>query len=258
DAGNDLGQGWERALAQGVQQLDVHMRDDLIAHLGDCVVVWNSPKQGGLGFTGAVAALPMRDAEQLGENLTEMWDKLTEVAPNKAKALAEDQGIRMRVGYLGNFEHGGSKVWWIDHIDRDLPFGISWTSTDRHALFAMQPQAMRSAIDDSKLPNFDTALVRKPQVARRGKANAMLYVDLQALVRQSYGVLLMLFQTESHTWHNEGFGFDLADVPRLEAIAPHLGPELTVLEEHGGGFLVTRRGSLPVFDALLVTSSVAC
>ena len=249
---------WERFVVRGKQQIDVDISADLVAHLDDCVVVWNSPRQGGLGFTAAAASLPLRDGKAFGDSLTAMWERATDMAPNKEREMAKGQRIRPYRGYLDSFVHQGVKAWWIDHIDRDLPFGISWASTERHALLTMQPQSMRSAIDASKLPNFDQALVRKREVARRGDATAMLYVDLAGLLKQSYGALLVGFQTVSHEWQSEGFAFDLSDVPRLESLLPHLGSELTVLEALPDGYRVTRRGSLPVFDVLLVSCGAAC
>lgn len=257
-AGKDPTPYWERFVAQGKQQVDVDISKDLVAHVDDCAVVWNSPGQGGLGFTGAVGALPLRDGKAFGDNLAKMWDALMDVAPTKKKAREKGERIRPYRGYLGSFEHAGSKVWWMDHIDRDLPFGISWASTARHALISMQPQQMKTAIEHSDRPDFDKALVRKPAVARRGSATAMLYVDLKGLLQQCYGGLLVIFQAESHEWQSEGFDFELADVPRLESLTKHLGAEMTVLEPVDDGWMITRRGTLPVFDTLLVSVGTAC
>lgn len=256
-AGRDPQPHWERFVAQGQTQVDIDISKDLVANLDDCIVAWNSPGQGGLGFTGAVASLPLRDGKAFGKSLQAMWERLVDAAPSKEKAIAQGERLSPRRGYLGSFEYGGSKVWWMDHIDRDLPFGISWTNTDRHGLVSLQPQQIRTAIDNSKLPNFDKALVRKRSVARRGNATAMIYLDLKGLMEQSYGALLVMFQMESHSWQSEGFGLDLADLPRLESIAKHLGPELTLLEPNDSGWMLTRRGSLPVLDPLLVTAGMA-
>lgn len=257
-AGQDPTPDWERFLEQGRGQIQVDMSKDLVAHLDDCVAVWNSPMQGGLGFTGAAASVPLKDAKAFGENLTQMWDNLEQIAPNKERELEQGNGIRSYRAYLDSFTHRGVKAWWIDHMDRDFPFGLSWTNTDRHGLLSMQPQALRSAIDASKMPNFDKALVRKREVARRGEATAMLYVDLRGLLEQAYGGLLVMFQAVSHDMHGEGFGFDLSDIPRLEVLAPHLGSELVVLESLPDGYRITRHGTMPVLDALLVSVGAAC
>jgi hypothetical protein len=256
--GEDPTPSWDRLVAQAKSQTGVDISADLVTHVDDCVVAWNSPKQGGLGFTAAAASLPLRDAKAFRENLTAMWGRLTEVAPNKEKALEDGEPIRSAYGYLDSFVHAGVKAWWLDHLGIDFPFGLSWASTDKHGLVAMQPQSMRSAIDSSKLPNFDQALVRKRLVALRGDATGMLYCDIAGLLQQGYGALLMGFQTVSHDWQSDGFAFDLSDVPRLESLLPHLGTELTVLEATAGGFCVTRRGSLPVFDLLLISCGAAC
>ncbi|HEX5052821.1 MAG TPA: hypothetical protein VFZ65_13675 [Planctomycetota bacterium] len=257
-AGTDVGRDWEQFLAHVKQSSGVHLRDDLIAHADDCVVAWSSPRQGGLGFTAAVAAVPLRDGETFAANLTTMWDKMREIAPSKARERAAGRQLSWRSGYLEEFEHAGSKVWWVDLIDRDAPFGLCWTSTDHHFLFGLMPQAVRCAIDASKLPNFDHALARQPVIARRGDAVAMLYLDLKGLLEQAYAPGLLLLQSGSLEWQREGFDFTLADVPRLQSLVTHLGPEVLLLEATPGGCLLTRRGSLPVLDALLVTCGMAC
>ncbi|MFT4511860.1 MAG: hypothetical protein ACI91B_000543, partial [Planctomycetota bacterium] len=228
-AGQDPTRHWDDFVAQGKGQIGVDISADLVAHLDDCVVAWNSPKQGGLGFTAAAVSFPLRDAKVFSGNLAAMWDKMIEIGPTKAKELAKGNRIRPRNGYLDSFEHEGVKAWWLDHIDRDFPFGVSWASTEKHGLFTMQPQSMRSAIEASKLPNFDQALVRKRVVARRGEATGMLYFDLAGLLKQGYGAMLVGFQAISYEWQSDGFAFDLSHVPRLESLLPHLGSELTVL-----------------------------
>ncbi|MCB9887128.1 MAG: hypothetical protein H6838_16670 [Planctomycetes bacterium] len=255
--GQEPGGDWQQFLTQLQSRTGVQLRDDLLANAGDCVVAWSAPSQGGVGFTGAVAAVPLRDGEKFGEHLSAMWEKMVGIAPNKATDREAKRAISHRA-YLEQFGHGGSKVWWVDLIDRDLPFAFSWTATANHFLFGLLPQPVRSAIDDSREPNFDQALARTPLIARRGAANAMLYLDLRGLLQQGYGAGLMTLEIASYEWQREGFDFDLADVPRLGALLPHLGPELTVLETTPGGCRLVRRGSLPVFDALLISCAAAC
>ncbi|MFK7742835.1 MAG: hypothetical protein AB8H80_21165, partial [Planctomycetota bacterium] len=257
-AGEDPTPAWERTLDRFRAQFQIDLSTGLIAQLDDCAAAWNSPSQGGLGFTAAAASLPLKDASAFGENLTSMWRSLEDVAPNKERKLEQGGRIRSFGGYLDTFTYRGIKAWWIDHIHRDFPFGLSLTNTDRHGLMAIQPQALRSAIDASMAPNFDKALVREPVVARRGNATAMLYLNLKGVLNQGYGALLPTFQMASHEMHNEGFGFDLSDIPRLATLAPHLGPELVVLEPIEAGYRMTRRGTLPVLDSLLVSAGAAC
>lgn len=248
---------WLQFQEQVQRTAGVQVRDDLLKNVGDCVVAWSAPSQGGIGFTGAVAAVPLRDGETFTRNLTAMWEKMTDVAPNKARERAENRRIGHRA-YLEQFEHGGTRVWWVDLIDRDMPFAFSWTATSNHFLFGLLPQPVRCAIDASREPNFDRALARSPLIARRGPAAAMLYLDLAGLLQQAYAPGLMLLEIVSMAWQRDGFDFDLADVPRLQVLRPHLGQELTVLEAVPGGFRLVRRGSLPVFDPLLITCVAAC
>jgi len=257
-AGQGLDQELEQWLAEAKRASGVHMRDDLMTHADDCAVAWSSPSQGGIGFTAAVAAVPLRDGETFATNLTAMWEKMIDIAPNKARDRAQGNRLSGHRGYLEHFEHGDSTVWWVDLIDRDFPFAPCWTSTEQHFLFGLLPQPLRSAIDASKLPNFDHALVRKPFVARRGDATAMFYLDLQAVLNEAYAPLLLMLQVSSLEWQREGVDFDIADVPRLQALAPHLGPELMLLEAVPDGCRITRRGSVPLLDLLLVTCGMAC
>ncbi len=256
-SGQETGGDYQQFLGELQSRTGVRLRDDLIGNASDCVVAWSAPSQGGIGFSGAVAAVPLRDGAKFGEHLATMWEKMVDIAPNKAKDRAEKRRIAHRA-YLEQFLHDGSKVWWVDLIDRELPFAFSWTATPDHFLFGMLPQPVRCAIDASRQPNFDQALARSPLVARRGNATAMFYLDLHGLLQQTYAPGLMLTEIGSYEWQRDGFDFDLADVPRLQALLPHLGPELTVLEATPGGCRLVRRGSLPVFDPLLISGAFAC
>jgi hypothetical protein len=247
-----------RFLVEAKQSSGVHVRDDLMANADDCVVAWSAPSQGGLLFTSAVAAVPLRDGKAFGKSLQAMWEQMTNVAPNKAGERAKGRALSWHEAYLEHFEHHGCKVWWVDLIDHNVPFALSWTSTAGHFLFGLQPQPLRSAIDASQQPDFDHALARQPVVARRGKATAMLYLDVHGILAQAYPPLLLLLQAGSLGWQRDGFDFDLADVPRLQALLPHVGPELVTFEPTQDGCLVTRRGSLPVLDPLLVGCGMAC
>ena len=255
-AGRDPRGEWQQVLDRFSRQMEMELVDDLLAHIDDCVVAWSSPGQGGALFSSAVAAAPMRDGEAGSKGFDAFARKLTEIAPNKAKERADGRRLGTR-GYLEQVQHAGHTLWWVDLIDREMPWAICFSATAKHALLGLQPQSMRDALEASAAPNFDQALVRKRMVARRGDAVAMYYLDAGAALGQSYAIGLMTFQLASLELQREGFDFDLADVPRLRSLQRHLGPELAVLEHTEGGFSWTRRGSLPLFDPLLVTCGMA-
>jgi hypothetical protein len=248
----DVDRDYGRFRAAVDETAGVRWREDLLAQGQDCAVAWSAPSQGGLAITSAVGVVPLRDGKAFAASFAQMWEKVAERAPNKAAALDKGQRLGYR-GYLERFEYRGQSIWWVDLAERDFPFAAAWTHTPQHFVIGLQPQAVRAAIDSSLQPDFDKALVRSPAVSKRGNATVLLHLDLRGLLQQAYGGLLVLFQGATHEWQSEGFDFDLADLPRLQSLLPHLGPELTVVEPLPSGFAITRTGTLPVFDPVLVT-----
>jgi hypothetical protein len=129
----------------------------------------------------------------------------------------------------------------------------SWCAAASTLVFGLTPQSLRSTLDALDVPNPDRSLARLPAINKRGKATLLVHVDPGSLLHHCYPWLCMLLQSQAHEWQSEGFDFDAADLPRLEALR-HVGRELGRLEPDASGFTFTRTGTLPMLDPLTVTA----
>ena len=246
---------YEREFVGGFAEImGLDWRADVLDHVGDQLTVWNAPSQGGALFTAAVGILSLEDAGALAASVRTMTDKLEELGPARAKAehLAAGQRLRRNSDHIETFDHQGHHVWWLDILDDDMLFAPAWSVTEEHLLVSMVPQSLRSALDSNIAPNPDESLMRSTRYNKRGKATGLFHLDMRRIVETGYPALLLLLQSAGSEWQREGFDFDLADVPRASALLPHLGSELTLLEPNADGWALTRTGSLPVADPLLV------
>lgn len=234
------------------REFGLRWRQDLLAHLGDQLTLWNAPGQGGALFTAAAGTISLRDGKALQTSLQKIAARLAEQMPGKQQV--RDTGRRLagsRV-YLETFRHAGQPVWWLDSHDSDWPFAFTWTATDQHAIVGMVPQPVRTVLDGGDPANPDRSLARLPLLNRRGNAGALVYWNPRSVLEQGYAPLLVLLQASAYEWQRGGFDFDLADVPRRESLLRHLDRELLLLEPAADGWALTRQGTLPMADPLTI------
>lgn len=255
--GADVRTEYENGFAKAFsQRTGVDWREQLLAQLGDQITIWNAPSQGGALFTGAMASIRLQDGVQFADALGRAMDALAQFAPSKTKEREAGRRLRRGQYYLDRFTHKDRTCWWTDSFDPDFPFGMTWTASKEHALFGLMPQAVKATLDAEALPNPDRSLLRLPELNQRGDAVAMTWLDLGATMQLGYPTLLTLLQIGAAEWQREGFDFDLADLPRPEALVPHLGRELTLLELQDSGVMLRRHGTLPTADPLFAALAV--
>jgi hypothetical protein len=221
------------------------------------LTAWNAPSQGGFGFTAATARLGLRDGAAFAALFQRFMARMGEQLRSKAAVRAAGERLRRRDGYLESFRHGEHTVHWLDVLDDDLPFPLSWSAGTGALTLSLTPQSLRATLDACDAPNPDHSLARLPGVNRRGSATVLVQFDAAALVTHGYPLLPMLVQAGGSEWQRDGFDFDAADVPRLAALQPHLGRELLLFGPAAGGFAFRRSGTLPVVDPLTVALASA-
>lgn len=237
-------------------QFGFDWNEGVTGQLDGQLTAWNAPSQGGLGITAATARLGLRDGGAFAQPFGVFMGQMQAEVPSKKTAMGDGR-LRRNGVHLETFAHGDHTAWWIDDLDDDVPFAWSWSAGRDALTFAMTPQALRCTLDAVDAPNPDHSLVRLPAVSRRGAATLMLHVDLQSLLRRGYPLAMLLLQSADEEWLREGFDFDAADLPRQEALARHLGQELTTVAPVDGGFEYLRSGALPVVDPLTMAVVLA-
>ena len=236
---------WLGAFAEA---MGVDWRDDLLAHLGDQLTLWNAPSQGGALFTGAAGTLSLKDPEAFANSMNRLGRRLAEMGPSKEQLIAQNGAFRRHSAAVETFDCSGHKAMWLDVFDDDFLIAPSWTTTKSHLVAGMTPQSLRATVGQDGPPNPDQSLLRHARYNRRGNASGMLHIDMHNVVETGYPALLMFVQSMGLEWQREGFDFDLANMPRLDALLPHLGRELTLLEPNDTGWAIRREGSMPAID----------
>lgn len=234
---------FDSAVAELDETLGVRLEEDLLAHAGDVVTLWNSPGQGGLLISGTTLAISLADGKAFGEAYGRAMARVRELARRK---LPDPDSGRIRRGlYLDHVEHAGHTIWFVDTVGDDFPFAPAWCATDSHLLFSLFPQMIADSID----VGLDSASDVSAELS--GEAVAISHLDAAGTWDAAYPLALMLGQVVFSELQREGIAIDISAWPTRRALARHLGTERGELSRLDDGLLLTRTGTLPVADPIL-------
>lgn len=248
--GPDFAASYEREF---VDEFPRHMggarwREDLLDHVGDQLTIWNSPGEGGAGFTALTGLLPLRDASAFAAGFAKVMGEMQQHMTSKADLLARGERLRRGMETLESFVVGDATAYWVDDLD-DHPFAPTWSVAHGHLIASLLPQPVRAFLGGQPA-NPERSLAKLPEIARRGSASLLWQWNAKDVVAIGYPMLIALMRTTSHEWQREGLDFDVADLPRPSVLLPHLGREVTTLTATTDGWLMQRSGTIPAFDPL--------
>lgn len=235
----------EREVVEGMERrTGVRLVEDLLAHCGDALAIWNSPRQGGLLFPGIVAALALKDAARFRAGFVKlMASAQEEMAPRRSTSGRLRRGV-----YLQERQIAGQTVWWLNSVGDDVPLAPAWCVTETHVMFSLFPQALTAAIRRGAETSDSLAAIPRLLSA---EARAVSFVNARRVFDVAYPMLQMLAQLACAELQREGFAIDVTALPEPGAIGPHLRNEIVRLEHHEAGLRLVREGTLPFADSLL-------
>ena len=135
----------------------------------------------GLLFTGATAALTLKDAAAAKESFKTFMARMEEVAP---QIPADHQGRINRGAYLEKTHAEDHPIYYVNILDDDFPFAPAWCVTDTHLMFSLFPQMLKASI--RRGPDVHTSVVKNKGVTGHAGAVAMTYLNAkQALTPRS-------------------------------------------------------------------------
>jgi len=248
--GPDFAASYERVFVDAFPR---HMggarwREDLLDHVGDQLTIWNSPGEGGAGFTALTGLLPLRDASAFAAGFAKVMGEMQQHMTSKVDMQARGERLRRGLEALESFVVGDATAYWVDDLD-DHPFAPTWSVAHGHLIASLLPQPVRAFLGGQPA-NPERSLAKLPEIARRGSASLLWQWNAKDVVAIGYPMLIALLRTTSHEWQREGLDFDVADLPRPAALLPHLGREVTTLTATADGWLMQRTGTIPSFDPL--------
>jgi hypothetical protein len=223
-------------------ELGIDIKSDLLATLDDKLVLYMPSGEVLTSWTGTAAALKIKDRRRLERTI----DKLAVVGRMRLEPRDEQQqGVRFRESEFEDYT-----LHYLQFVGTPMPFTPSWCVTDEYLIAGLTPQAVKTAI--SRLGQPDESLAEVEPVAAalgEGDGPAFLgYADTQRIFRGLYPMFMWGLQAASGELARQGFELDLALVPSVDAVAPHLVPAVSTWRATPEGFRFDSHQSLPGGD----------
>jgi hypothetical protein len=229
---------FESAVGELEAQLGIRLVDDLLDPLGDVWCLYNSPSEGGALLTGLAATVSLGDRRQL--------ERTQEILLGRLESLAGTG----ETGFLTvrDFEFSGHKVYYLLSKGIPVPVAPAWCFTGSHLHVALYPQMIKSILARD---TGAVSLADSPALAGAFSAGepaiAVGYQDNSSYVPWMWSFVQVMAPMLTATYEREGLPpFDLAAVPSLSAITPHVGPDVSVIRRAPWGIMVEQRQTLPL------------
>jgi hypothetical protein len=222
---------FQQEVANAEQEWGFNILADLLEPLGDTWVLYNSPREGGLLFTGATLVVPLRD-------------------PQRARRTHD---IVLRLLRQERGEAGVATSTFAGHtlhtllFDEPVPLAPAWCLTDQELVVALYPQAVKSFLARSGgstlAERAEVAGLLRPDASGRAPC-CVCYENTPELFSLLYPVLQAAAPMLTGQLRREGFDLDPALLPRAGAILPHLRPGAMTVTTGDDGVYLTSRGTL--------------
>ncbi len=215
-------QEFEYVLQQMGGPMNVDVRKDLLAALGDVWTLHTAPSCGGL-LAGWTLAVEVKDRDKLVET-----DKKIVTFFNNMFGV--QQLVRTK-------EYRGHQVHFLEAPEEQFFLAPSWCVTDTHLVITLLPQALKSHLNRL---DADSSLASVPVVADRLEelkgTYFLAYQDLHNEFALFYPLLQYGAQVFAREVRRGGFDVDAALLPSVNAIATHLTPTVATAQKTEQGF----------------------
>lgn len=231
----EASRGFELILAEINKLAGMDLQKDLLAHLGDQWLVYNSPETG-QGLMGMVLVSPLRDA-----------------AKAEAAMIALEQKINAAIPKPGEHNPITISIQTTKVDDLTIHYlavpvvSPCWTIKNNNLYVALFPQILATAAQRNPTPGDSILANESFQAARKrlGVENAisLSYFDLPSLAPRGYQMILALQQAATGLLDMFGMETPAMALPPLNRITPHLSPSTasTWIDEKGWHY----RGTSP-------------
>jgi hypothetical protein len=209
---------FDRARKAAEDQLGFSFQDDVLAGLGNRIVVYNSASEGGLLATGLCAALSVRDASRV--------EKVIE----KLRRLAESEQNQERPEFaVRKSEVGGKLIHYVQFLREPIPFAPAWCVTDTELVVGITPQIVKAHLGRSE---DGTAFLTKTGLDKhvaKGDVTGISYIDPKMIYQLLYSYANLGVCAGASVLEKElGIRADLTKFPTYGVISRHMRPTIGV------------------------------
>ncbi len=234
-------------------QIGFHLSAEVLATLGDTWSVYNSPREGGLIFTGLTLVVPLKDRDAL----VRINDRLVKQMRDKAAAAPKENGMfGQQQTDVREMKFADQKIFFASTMGGFIssPFAPAWSITEKNLVVSLSPQSIKAYLSRDRRGN---TLADVPAVAAQLKTSTPLlvtYQDTASTLKIVYPIVQIFATMFSSSSEQNGINLDAAMLPSLSALLPHIEPSVGILSRDKDGFVYVSRQTFPgvgVTSALL-------
>lgn len=220
-------------------KIGLKLGPDILDLIGDTVIFYDQPGNGGFWLTGITAVIESPDTTRLRSTIRTL-----------VKAIEEEVGSTPIK--VSSFDHRDHKVEFVNVVGVPMPIAPAWTAHDGRLIVGLFPQIVITALDrlldgtperDSILANSDFRRARK---VLGGVGSMLGYVDTKAGVGNLYPLALPMAQVGAAMAQGEGVDVNVSAVPTIDAVTKHLFAHVTTSRVDDDGILFVAYGPLPM------------
>lgn len=224
---------------------EVKLKEQLLRSMGDSVIAYNSPGDGGLLFTGLTLVVPLKDAK----NFSAAFNRILGVTIRQELAMQGENNWRRTE--LRTMTYKGHKIEYLNQIGMaEMPFTLTWCITDNEFIFALQPQMVLSFIDRAAAGEHrvENSIASRKEVADQLKTgpSKLVFVDTPGELKRAYPMVMMFATMGLSGAQRMGFNMDASMIPSLRSIHPHLTPEITSVHVGEKKISMTTRATVSI------------
>ncbi|MGB0716780.1 MAG: hypothetical protein ACPGXK_12935, partial [Phycisphaerae bacterium] len=217
----------------------VDLEADFLDQVGDTVVMYDAPSDGGLIFTGISMHTRIKDESRFVESVRRLLAWLNE---------NPQLGVR---GTLSSSRYRDHEIHFVNMTGLPVPVAPAMAFSDGWMMAGLYPQVVRSSVDRAKsqfaraeslLANEDFVRGRK-LIGPMGPS--MYYVDTKRGVAQAYSLALPLVQSGLAMGQAYGFEMNIGSVPSKSAMTDALFGDVYTVRKEADGVSVVSHGPLP-------------
>ncbi len=219
--------------------LGFEIGEGLFDLIGDTVILYDAPENGGLWFTGITKLVESRDPAKLQE-------RVKKIAQTIAAAVGAEDSVK-----FGEMEHRGHRVEFLNIVGIPMPVAPAWAAHDKWVVIGLYPQMVTTALDrlEGGDPSKDSILANEDFVAARRVLGdigpSMSYVDSRVILGGVYPWVLLLGQMGAAMAQGEGIEVDVTAIPSQQTLAKHLFNEAKTTQCDENGILYASYGAWP-------------
>ncbi|MCK5644575.1 MAG: hypothetical protein KAJ19_27505, partial [Gammaproteobacteria bacterium] len=237
-----------REVADIDNDLGISISDDLLANLGDTIVLSSAPSQGGF-LTGTLLNISVKDANKLSTAVAKveayLKDKLAapEGQPSETTIETTKAG-RTEIHYLAST---AGFPW---------PVAPAWAIHKDKLYLAGWPQVIATTIANgsASTPIIADADFRKVRARIAENASVLCYLNSPKIARQTYPSALVFWTLGANAMAGKiPVKAKPSWLPALSTLEKYLWPEILAVSANAQGITLESYGSLPISGATFMS-----